>query len=260
MKALPALAGLFFLTASMANADARPLALVYVGRGAMWPSITGAKRVAELAGFEVQEVDGSLQDVSVFDRAQVWIQPGGSSLTARETLGERLMSVVREFVERGGGYVGFCAGGFLSTEKVGSTGVLGFGFVPGSTRYHIEKDADAFLTEKVWTPEGERWVFFAGGPQWVVSESELQAVHGRVIARASDGQVIALEADYGRGKVVVSGFHPEADVLWKTSSLIAAGRFDESEMSNPDFKVDNDGDDYDFAVNMIRVATLNWSH
>jgi glutamine amidotransferase-like uncharacterized protein len=268
------------LLAAGAQAHAAPLALIYKGDGACWPCINGAAKMASLAGFDVQMVDADLRDFSVLERAQLWIQPGGKSVTAAKTMGPELVGAVRRFVEQGGGYVGFCAGGFMSTETIGTSGYPGLGIVAGSTTYHVVEDDAAYRMEKVWTPDGDRSVFFAGGPQFVVSDEALQAVQGRVTARTEDGsQILALEAHYGQGKVAVSGFHPEASALWKGERLFVSGPHGYLRTGveildllmfpvtgpaalvlpfawkSPYFSLDQDGDDYDFAVGMIRYAT-----
>ena len=272
---------LFLLAVSgaPAPAQAQPLALIYRGDGACWPCINGAAKMADMAGFDVQFVDSDLADFSVFEKAKLWIQPGGHSVTAAKAMGTALVSAVRQFVEQGGGYVGFCAGGFLATQTIGTSGYPGFGIIPGSTRYHIKEDDAAYQMQKVRTSDGERWVFFAGGPQFVVSEEELSAVQGRVTARMEDGQVVSIEAHYGKGKVAVSGFHPEASALWKGERLFISGPHGSLRTGvealdillfpvtgptglalpfiwkSPYFSLDKDGDDYDFAVSMIRYAT-----
>jgi glutamine amidotransferase-like uncharacterized protein len=49
------------------------------------------------------------------DNADVLIQPGGSGGKQGNTLAEEGRKRVRAFVERGGGYIGICAGAYLAT-------------------------------------------------------------------------------------------------------------------------------------------------
>src|SRR5687768_3595822 len=99
-----------------ASVSAAPLALVYNGKGACKGCDLGAAKAAMLAGLEVKYVDENLKDFSVFKKAVIWIQPGGKSGVAINAMGREYLSAIREFVGLGGGYVGFCAGGFFSTE------------------------------------------------------------------------------------------------------------------------------------------------
>jgi glutamine amidotransferase-like uncharacterized protein len=229
-----------------AHAQGRPLALVYQGDGACLPCLRGAIRVAFLAGFDVRRVDRKHWADSLLDEATLWIQPGGQSLQAARAMGPELMQKVQQFVAHGGGYVGFCAGGFISTGQIGDHPHTGLGIVPGATTDHIDNGRKDHLIEPIRTLDGERWVYFAGGPQFIVSPKELEAVQGRVTSWSQSGQILSLEARFGAGRVAVAGFHPEASTLWKKARLLFSGR---------NFRWDHDGNDYDFAVNMIRYAT-----
>ena len=219
---------------------AKPLALVYDGPGACKPGcVYGAARVAIKAGFRVKFVGPSLNDYTVFDRAKLWVQPGGTSVTAAGAMGPALMQKVREFVANGGGYVGFCAGAFISTKNVGQSDSIGYGMIPGETELLVQSGNDHRML-LVTLPDGStRWEYYAGGPYFKVSDEALKAVDGEVIARYPDGSIAGVHAHYGKGKVAVTGFHPEAGFFWE----LLEGQVNPS------------GIHLDFAVNMINYAT-----
>ncbi len=50
------------------------------------------------------------------EKIDVLIHPGGSGSKQGKALGEKGRRAVRDFVSRGGGYVGFCAGAYLATN------------------------------------------------------------------------------------------------------------------------------------------------
>ncbi len=227
-----------FLIPTLAEA-ARPLALVWAGPGACRPGcVKGAAKVASRAGFEVQYIYPGLKDFSVFQEAKLWVQPGGHSVTAAQSMGPAMLERVREFVAEGGGYVGFCAGAFLSTPLIGTTEENGYGLIPGETELLIQEGNDHKML-KVATPKGDEWMYYAGGPFFKISEESLKAVNGEIIGRYPDGKIAAIQAHYGKGKVAVSGFHPESSFIWK---LIK-------------FKIDRDGSDIGYAVDMVKYAT-----
>ena len=200
--------------------------------------MSAAAKIARRSGFRVQYILPGLKDYSVFQNAKLWVQPGGKSTTAAASMGPALLNRIREFVADGGGYVGFCAGAFLSTGKIGTSGADGYGIIPGETELLIKTGSDHKML-KVWTPNGPRWVFYAGGPFLKVTDDQLAAVDGHVIARYSDNSVAGVEVRYGKGKVAVVGFHPEANWLWKLAH----------------FKIDPDGKDFDYAEAMVKYAT-----
>jgi glutamine amidotransferase-like uncharacterized protein len=223
---------------SLAHATAKPLALVWKGPGACFGCSEAAASIAKKAGFKIQYVKPDLKDFSVFENAKLWVQPGGVSVTAADAMGSALINRIREFVADGGGYVGFCAGAFLSTAQIGTSGVNGLGITPGESELYAENGPEHQMLQ-VSTPTGVRWFYYAGGPDFTISDSELQAADGQVIGRYMNGKIAAVEAHYGKGKVAVSGFHPEVNWFWEILHL----------------KIDPDGNEFAYAIDMVKYAT-----
>ncbi len=194
---------------------AKPLALIWSGPGACNPGcVSSAVAVARKAGFSVQKIKKGFTDYSVFKDAKLWIHPGGKSTIGADAMGPELMEQVREFIYNGGGYVGFCAGAFISTRDIGTAHQPGYGIVPGTTEVYIKQGSEhamPFMT----TPLGNFKMYYAGGPLFNVSEADLKAVDGEVLARYPDGSIAGITAHYGKGKVAVIGTHPEAGFAWK---------------------------------------------
>jgi len=251
-------------------AATKPIALVYAGYGACDLCVYGAADMAFRAGLDVVFVDEASIDYSLFREAKVWIQPGGHSVEQAVSMGPILMQHVRNFVNNGGGYVGFCAGSFISTPKIGDSKVDGFGFIP--TYYHHPDDSQAWQIEQIEIPEeGKRWVYFAGGPKFEITDADIKFVGAKVMARALNGDIEELYSHYGRGRIAVSGFHPEANELWKSGKLFfllgkkrAFKALLETTVygpvalwdSSPYFAIDPDGSDYDIAIKMIQFAAF----
>lgn len=218
----------------------KPLALVWSGPGACRPScLLDAARVALKAGFRVGYVNENTRDFSMFKEAKLWVQPGGVSVTAARAMGPAMQEAVREFVAAGGGYVGFCAGAFISTGKIGTTSWDGYGIVPGGTELLMQDGNDHAMLKVKTTTRGTRWMYYAGGPFLKITDEELAANQGEVIAWYPDGSIAGYRGHYGLGKVAVVGFHPEASFIWK----LAKG------------KIDKDGSDTAFAGDMVKFAT-----
>lgn len=223
------------------NAHAlKPLALVWNGPGACKPSCAAAaNRVTQKAGFRIRIVKPGFNDEAAFQEAKLWVQPGGKSTAAAKAMGPELLARVVEFVRQGGGYVGFCAGGFLSTPEIGTSKETGLGIIPGETQVLIDSNKDHQML-KLKTVSGSRLMYYAGGPYFKVTDEELKSVNGEVLARYADGKIAGIRAHFGKGKVAVIGTHPEAGFLWKILR----------------FKIDRDGSDRAFVINeMIRYAT-----
>lgn len=195
--------GAFFPAHARANPRPR-IALVFGGAGTETDDPTGsfaaAMHSAKAAGFIAQAVTEALPR-ETWNKASVWIQPGGTNFDqAYDMQRTGLFEQVKKFVADGGGYVGWCAGAFMAQ----SYGALGLGLIPGMA-WRWSKGA--FKTPVRWKGR-TRYVHFENGPQ-------LQEVEGlEVFATYSNGSLAAGKARYGKGKVVISGVHPEALQDW----------------------------------------------
>ncbi len=76
-------------------------------------------------GFDVTKISAEALRGNALDRCDVVIFPGGSGSGEGNALGGDGRNRVREFVKRGGGYIGICAGAYLaSIEYPWSLGLL----------------------------------------------------------------------------------------------------------------------------------------
>ena len=151
----------------------------------------------------------------------------------------KVRSSLVDFVEKGGGYVGFCAGAYMATSRIGRTRYAGLGIFPGGTSPYgtgvIRPDLDYSLQNLTWQGVS-RLVFYEGGP--FLYGLNPAADHSETLALYDSGFVAAARAIFGKGRVVVSGPHPEAPAIWTEEDGIH----------------DPDGEDIDLAIDMVRWA------
>jgi glutamine amidotransferase-like uncharacterized protein len=196
---------------------ARPLALVYRGKAACdgCPEAVAGLLRGSRWGFEVRYVgrrEALPLSPETLRGAALYAQPGGDGTV--EAAYRRLRKhaeAIRRFVASGGRYLGFCMGAYLA----GAT--PGFGLLPGDTDQLItspladvtsERDT---LVEVTWRGR-RRSMYFQDGPIFVLDEG---AAGVEVLARyRSNQRIAALVAPYGRGRVGVTGPHPEATRSW----------------------------------------------
>ena len=219
---------------SPVSAPERPLRLaVYVGDGARgigvfrWLELTALAKDAETVPVDADAIRGG-----ALDGVDTLIVPGGSSVTMAKTLGAAGRDRIKEFVARGGGYIGTCAGCCLVMAPNKARPVM-LGFVPytfgaaggGQDRaelnIHFNERAEALAGIK----KGNMRIKFSRGPVPVPARTatndaiEVVATYAGDINAQTDkqrpskaGQAAALAGTYGKGRVFVFAVHPEMDV------------------------------------------------
>lgn len=219
---------------STATFARRPRALVYRG-----PAGDGdlSKAVAQLLesspqNFEVQyagpkeTVDITRETLSSVD---LYAQPGGPDLEYAWAQTKSYAPAIREFVSRGGRYLGFCLGAYLAGHSPG------FGLLPRGADTdsecdqkgaQVKHDKDTII-QVDWNfstgPNAgqilqDQWVFFQEG---AVMKGFTDSDESIVLARYSkSGRVASSLNKFGEGWVGLIGPHPEATEDWFSSYSI----------------------------------------
>jgi glutamine amidotransferase-like uncharacterized protein len=207
--------------AAGAQADAqRPLALVYRGPASSpgIPADTARFLRTCPQRFRVSFCGPHRGDLPVnaatLARAALYVQPGGGddfNGAWRSVRG--FGGPLRDYISRGGRYLGICMGGYLAGSDPG------FGLLPGNcddytmTRGAQVRDArNAVITVDWPLPHHQtrRKVFYQDGPYFWL----LRGAGARVLARYSNHRIAAMVVPFGHGTVGVCGPHPEANRSW----------------------------------------------
>jgi glutamine amidotransferase-like uncharacterized protein len=216
---MPIYSGLAF--AEMEIASEAPLALVYNGYGICPDDCAkGAADSAKLAGFQTLMVGGGPINPELLSKASVWLQPGGFAVESARSMGATLLQQIRNFVAAGGGYVGFCAGAFLATAEIGTSGYKGLGIMPGRTSVYEALGSYAPAMLRVRWLTGIRQVYWEGGPFIRPNPND---AFKKIIALYPNGQVATASSKYGKGSVIVTGLHPEAPDWWAPDEGLSDG-------------------------------------
>jgi hypothetical protein len=148
----------------------------------------------------------------VLAEAVLYAQPGGGSLGRAWRKVGRHAPALRAFVADGGGYLGFCLGGYLAGETPG------FGLLPGDTDRWIssrgaavDHPGDAVATV-VWA--GVRRQVYVQDAPWF--DLDPRRGPADVLATYGNGLPAAVVAPFGAGAVGLVGPHPEATADWFT--------------------------------------------
>jgi len=186
------------------------------------------------SGYETYLVNASaFNDPDWMEKVAVLIMPGGSDLPYLRHLSGHYNDEIRDYVTKGGSYLGFCAGAyyasaFIDFDRGGELEVLGereLKFFPGVTKgpaygvgtYFYGSDNGARMVPLKWCWEEEEVgqdvpplkIYYNGGCIFLEAE-KYQGV--KVLARYDDipGKPAAIiECTVGEGRAILSGVHPE---------------------------------------------------
>jgi len=168
-----------------------------------------------------------------FKGVALFVLPGGGNdvdQAWRDLLDEPGFSpaLVRDYVRAGGRYLGICMGGYLAGSTTSGGGLR---LLPGDSDGYVGSagadvaTTDDTLVRVTWLGGSRprpRTMFFQDGPYFQLSDprTDPRARAAVVLARYHGaGRPIAMMVvSYGRGRVGVSGPHPEATPLWYTAN------------------------------------------
>ncbi|KAG8409521.1 hypothetical protein J3459_017437 [Metarhizium acridum] len=184
-------------------------------------------------GDDVKVTAESLRDVHVFAYG------GGPDLDGAWAEIKDAAPAIRDFVSRGGRYMGVCLGAFLAGADVDRE----------ITQRHaqVTDDRDTLIqVDWTWAASAgghtrgqtlrDRWAYFQDG---VVVKGLPPGAGDSVLARyAQSGNVAASRTPHGRGWVVLVGIHPEATSLW----------YNRYNLTNPD------GIQFDIGYDLVSAA------
>ena len=231
-KVLFAFAAVVALWGSSLAAEAeKPLRVaVFVGSGARnvgafrWLQITTcAKDMASIP------VDGAAVRNGALDVADVLVMPGGWSGGEAKTLEADGREKVKDFVRRGGGYIGTCAGCCLAMESYKThkdmLHMIPYTFGPGGGAADMPIAFNQLAKEMCGIPKKIWKIRYHGGPVPVpstpVPEADVKVIAtyagdintmGGPERKSMARQAAVIAGTYGKGRLFVSAVHPESDV------------------------------------------------
>ncbi|MFF7941532.1 BPL-N domain-containing protein [Nocardia gamkensis] len=222
-----------------ARTASRRLALIYNGpQGCPGcaPAVADLLREAPHP-FEVRYVGPGTEiplSAAALAEAQLYVQPGGGAdLEATWQSLRGSAGLIRDWVRDGGSYLGLCFGGYLAGRNPG------FDLLPGDTNGYINSpgatvpDARDTVVPVDWQGK-PRHMYFQDGPAFFLDDG----ADATVLATYPNGTAAVVVAPYGKGRVGVSGPHPEADESW----------YAEKGLTNPD------GVHFDLAYELIEAT------
>lgn len=199
--------------------------------GALLPAI---EKMFEYMNFTIETVSGNEIKNGALDDFDILVCPGGSG-SPFEDLGMNGINKIRDFIRDGGGYFGICAGALYASDYFVWKGVpsfeppfdedmvmgenMNFDLFPGVGYFPIEEISVNTAMTKINIIDhthpitdslpDHMHIFYAQGPYLEPYEDANITV---LATYDVTGKPAIVAFQYGRGKVLLSGVHPEYEM------------------------------------------------
>jgi hypothetical protein len=189
-------------------------ALVYAGPSAGRGCPESVARIARDIGLKVKFIDEPKNIPQLLDDAAVFIVGGttGDMEPVRTALtSPRIAQALRDYLNDGGRYWGICGGGYLASQRYQGYGArrTALQIIPANAEDYSD-GGKAKLERVVWRGK-KRDLFVQGSPSFLITDKTTPV---EIVATFRDDSIAAMICAYGKGKVAVSGPHPEATTAW----------------------------------------------
>jgi glutamine amidotransferase-like uncharacterized protein len=206
--------------ASAAKTNAGPPAqvAVFADAGAWHLGTQSVVHALETDGVRCRVLDRSRINQKSLRDVQAFIAPGGYSFYQKSAAGDQGMGAIRNFVSRGGRYLGICAGAYLASKDVlweGSHYPYPLEFFDGTAEGAVDEIAkwpDSAGVALSLTEAGRKFgltgiaegnFYYKGGPRF------LGGTDYTVLGNYSDGTPAMIARRFGQGDVCLTGIHFE---------------------------------------------------
>ena len=174
---------------------------------------------------EVTLLDGKDIRNGKLDGLDLLVIPGGSSATQFKKMQKSGAAKIREFVKKGGSYVGLCAGFHCTLNRPDRVALLPYVYVNGTSgaqgtlSINISEKGAKILDVR----PGRYQVYYSQGPisragkPWAHGKAEVLGTYLNSIGLAGrkhydyTGHPAILFGNHGKGKVAATSFHPEVN-------------------------------------------------
>lgn len=172
----------------------------------------------------------SIKDGAWCNEAALLVFPGGRDIYYHRDLEGVPNSIIRDYVENGGAYLGFCAGAYYGAATIAfevgfplevvATRELAFfpgkaeGPAYGNNLFRYGSECGASVCTLEWMEKDEQkgkhyYSYFNGGCQFVGAEGDPNVKTLAKYADIQNAPAAIVECSFGKGKVILCGAHPE---------------------------------------------------
>ncbi|MDH4211045.1 MAG: BPL-N domain-containing protein [candidate division WOR-3 bacterium] len=194
---------------------------IYADSGAAVACVTAASNMFQWMGHEVFLMDADFINNKDLEHIDIFYFPGGSPIPYTRNITYEGRKKIRKMIEKGCGYIGTCAGGIYAAEfqtwhgETYSAGQLGI--FPGTAAGPIPQiyelpeigmcQVNLNKFHQITGAEPDSlWIMYYNGPYFTPSNASRVDTIGTY---EITGKVALVACEYGKGRVFLTGPHPE---------------------------------------------------
>lgn len=208
---------LFFLItfSSCEKGQSENYILIYNGSIADADGVAKIAQMTEEKGFKPEYISNLNKLPKMLENAKAFII-GGTSEDTGDLLDEidESKDELKKFIENGGKYLGICGGAYIASKgsKWSDGYETGMGLVDIESFAYDSIYTDPQIISISWLAT-QRTIYYQYGPAFtkksIPSNSKIFAYYNN-----KNTDVAVFSTSIGRGRIVLCGPHPEADVTW----------------------------------------------
>lgn len=200
-----------------------PGVALYSEKGTWDKSVTALKQMFGWMNIEVTLIDAKYVNNNTLDSFKIICFPGGNMFQYSQNISKEGLDKIKIFIKNGGGYIGICGGAYFSAEKIiwqgnqlqmNSLGIFE-GTANGSNDSIVPYPqwgmSDITITDTLHPVlqniSKYQRILYYWGPVLTTNNTEIQIL-GKY---DSVGLPAILAFEYGKGKVFITGTHPEIE-------------------------------------------------
>jgi glutamine amidotransferase-like uncharacterized protein len=192
------------------------VAVVFAGAGTCDGCAEAVALLLQQQHYQVRLVDEDQLEAAALQGASLYVQPGGSDdiMDTLNVLSAGQIQSIRDFVLRGGNYLGICAGGYLAgqyADRAEGSGAFALVELAEIDQEIVGDNSAQFIPLRLPGEATTRSVYYQAGPHF---GTELPAGGKALAYYVGSNHIAARISAYGKGRVGLIGPHYEADRSW----------------------------------------------
>lgn len=236
---------------------------LYSDKGCWDNSVTAAQKMYEWMGLSVELVNSEYINDNSLSDFKIISFPGGDMYQYSQDISTNGKEMIKEFIKTGGGYIGLCGGAYFACENViwqgNQLNMESLGIIPAVSEGPFDEivpypeygmcevvisDTSHYITKTI---SDTLQILYYWGPVLKPNNPNVS-----VLAEyTAINQPAILASTYGRGKVFITGAHPEIEensdrdgVVFRDTTINGTHYVGED-------RLDDKGSDWDLIKNAV---------